>query len=160
MNCRDAEPLLFAERDGALTSEERAALAQHVAACPACRRACADLAAANAALRTAAANVAVPDADREWQVLRQRLTAQSPRRVGARRLAPVAWIGLSLAAAAALALAFLGGHRPFGGNPDAADLARAEFVEVKDSSASTMVYVDQESGWLVVWAVPDSSAKG
>ncbi|MEN9403282.1 MAG: hypothetical protein RL091_1985, partial [Verrucomicrobiota bacterium] len=31
-------------------------------------------------------------------------------------------------------------------------VARAEYVEAGDVNASTMVYVDKESGWLVVWA--------
>lgn len=36
MNCRDIESLILAERDGALTKAQLAALSDHVAACPAC----------------------------------------------------------------------------------------------------------------------------
>ena len=34
-----------------------------------------------------------------------------------------------------------------------------DFVEAGDTSASTMVYVDKDSGWLVVWAT-DGEVKG
>jgi hypothetical protein len=40
-------------------------------------------------------------------------------------------------------------------NPPAHDpsiIAGADFVETADPNASTIVYVDEESGWLVVWA--------
>jgi predicted anti-sigma-YlaC factor YlaD len=162
MNCRDAEKLIFAEHDGALTIEERAVLARHVAECASCRRMQSALTTATAVLRSAAAGVTVPDAEREWQRLQARLATPASRRTAARRLAPVAWIGLPLAAAAALTVAYLGGRSPTGGGggPTDAAVARAEFVEVKDASASPLVYVDKESGWLVVWAVPDGSAKG
>ena len=33
-----------------------------------------------------------------------------------------------------------------------AEVARADYVEAGDTNASTMVYVDKDSGWLVVWA--------
>ncbi len=35
--------------------------------------------------------------------------------------------------------------------------ARADFVELTDGSATPLVYVDRESGWLVVWAVEGES---
>ena len=44
---------------------------------------------------------------------------------------------------------------------DAARLAekRAEFVEVP-GDASSVVYVDDQSGWLVVWAAAEPGGKG
>ncbi len=50
-------------------------------------------------------------------------------------------------------------------NADAilAEVARAEYVEAGDVNASTMVYVDKDSGWLVVWATDatdDSNTRG
>jgi hypothetical protein len=62
----------------------------------------------------------------------------------------VFWLGLPLAAAAAVAFVFL--------NPQtsAPETARAEFVETGETAGSTMVYVDKESGWLVVWAAEPS----
>jgi hypothetical protein len=68
-----------------------------------------------------------------------------------------AWTGLPLAAAAALALVFWApDDAPTATGEDAtfaeAAPAYAEFVEASDNAASTVVYVDQESGWLIVWA--------
>ncbi|MDI1250560.1 MAG: zf-HC2 domain-containing protein [Lacunisphaera sp.] len=165
MNCRDTEPLLLAERDGVLTSEQHAALAGHVAACPACRQFRAALTEATLFLKTDAANVAVPDADLAWRELRAQLQlpGEKDRPAKKRRLAPVIWFGSTLAAAAALTFVFLSRQpRPM---PtvilDNDVVAEAEFVEAGDINASMMVYVDKESGWLVVWATdPDSAGKG
>ena len=39
--------------------------------------------------------------------------------------------------------------------------AGADFVEAGDPNASTMVYVDKDSGWLVVWATDvDAQTRG
>jgi anti-sigma factor RsiW len=136
MNCRDIEPLLLAERDGVLTSEQHAALAKHVAACPACRQERLIYGEAVTFLKTDAANVPVPDADKEWRAIRSQLNggARSSRKA---RLAPVIWFGAPLAAAAALAFAFFV-NRPA--------------PPIAETPDSTVAYVDQESGWLVVWA--------
>jgi predicted anti-sigma-YlaC factor YlaD len=163
MNCRDIEPLLLAERDGVLTSEQHVALAGHVAACPACRQFRAALTEATLFLKTDAANVAVPDADQAWRELRAQLPGAQDRPAKKRRLAPVIWFGSTLAAAAALTFAFLSRQpRPM---PtvilDNDVVAEAEFVEAGDINASMMVYVDKESGWLVVWATAaDTASKG
>ena len=153
MNCRDTEPLLLAERDGVLTTEQHAALARHVATCPACQQLRATLAEAALFLKTDAASVAVPDADGEWRDLRAQLRGETARPAKKRRLAPVIWFGSSLAAAAAIALVFFNG-RPPAPTPPATPvpvIARTEILGA-DDSASTMAYVDKESGWLVVWA--------
>lgn len=162
MNCRDIEPLILAERDGGLTSGQHAILAGHVATCPACQQLRARLAEALAAFRTDAANVAVPAVEEEWRTLRAQLHGQGAKSAEKRPLAPVIWFGASLAAAAALTFAFL--NRP----PKSADrispdndIAGAEFVEAGDSHAPPLVYVDKESGWLVVWAADaDTAGKG
>ncbi|MBA3850326.1 MAG: hypothetical protein C0502_10095 [Opitutus sp.] len=156
MNCRQATPLLSAARDGALSPEQRAGLARHVAECAACRQLQAEFAAAMAALRTDAARAAVPDADEEWRLLRARLSAPAKR---TRRLAPVAWFTLPLAAAAALALVFFAG-RPAAPELDGVGLAQADFVEVADPSATPIVYTDRESGVLVIWAANNSALVG
>ncbi|MBI5381526.1 MAG: hypothetical protein HZA31_06460 [Opitutae bacterium] len=160
MNCRQAQRLLLTERDHALAPEQTGPLAAHLATCPECAAYRATLLDASAMMRTAATQVPAPDATEEWLQLRARLRTPV-RRETTRRLAPFAWLGLPLAAAAALAFYFFAGQ-PYPVERDGdttTELARAEFVEVKDASASTMVYVDKESGWLVVWAV-DGSAKG
>lgn len=158
MNCRDIEPLLLAERDGVLTTKQHAELATHVAGCPACRRERLIYGDAVTFLKTDAANVAVPDADKEWRAIRARLHGESAKPAKKRPLAPVIWFSAPLAAAAALAVAFFVTRSPAPQAPSltsqapATEVARADFVEAGDSNASTMVYVDKDSGWLVVWA--------
>lgn len=150
MNCRDSESLILAERDGALTKPQLAILSDHVASCPACRQRQTTLAATLDRYQIALRDVPVPDADEAWRELQGRLNAPA-KREKKRPLAPVIWFGAPLAAAAALAFALLPK------NPETViqtpPEARAEFVEAGDASASTLVYVDKESGWLVVWAV-------
>ena len=163
MNCRDIETLLLAERDGVLASTQQTALEQHVAACPACRQMRADLSAAMSALRSDAVNVSVPDVDAEWHRLQPQLNPVAPaRREKTRPLAPVIWFGVPLAAAAAVTFAFFGqSHAPQVQDPKpepVVELASADYVEAGNADASTMVYVDKESGWLVVWAA-DSEAE-
>jgi hypothetical protein len=139
MNCRDLEPLLLAERDGVLTPEQHAALAQHVAACPACRQSRLVYGEALTFLKTDAANVTVPNVDQEWRAIRARLhTPAMPAKKSP--LAPVIWFGAPMAAAAALAVAFFV-SRP---TPPAAT--------PEEAPAATVAYVDGDSGWLVVWS--------
>lgn len=157
MNCRDFETLLFAERDGALADQQRADLARHLAGCPACRQVQSDLAAAAAAWRTNTAQVRVPDAETEWRKVRAEISGATVRKTPKRRLAPVIWFATPLAAAAALAFAFFLSSGPAPESVGA--LARAEYVEAGNAEASTMVYSDKESGWVVVWAT-DAKAKG
>lgn len=166
MNCRDLAPLLSAERDGALTDVQRAELARHLESCAECRALQSALAQAMEAHHADAARVNVPDADEEWRLLQARLA--SPERSRSRRLAPITWIGVPLAAAAAIAIAFfLGRPAPLAENvelaPTGIELAHADFVEVTDPNATPIVYADKESGWLVVWAaegaVADESAE-
>ena len=113
------------------------------------------------------ARVPVPDVDVEWQKLRAQLPAGKKTSARKRPLAPVIWFGTSMAAAAALALAYFGQQSPVApqiqsvANAPVAEAVGAEYVEAGDANASTMVYVDKDSGWLVVWATdPDTSGKG
>ena len=107
MNCRDSESLILAERDGALTQEQRAALSDHVAACPVCHQLRANLAAALDAYQADVAAITVPDADMAWRDLQTKLHGAEGKSSRQRPLAPVIWFGASLAVAAALAFAFL-----------------------------------------------------
>jgi anti-sigma factor RsiW len=151
MNCRDIEPLLLAERDGMLTPGQHAALADHVATCPACRKERMIYGEAVTLLKTETANVPVPDVDNEWRKLRALIGKPAKKRP----LAPVIWFAVPLAAAAAFALSFFNDH-----SAAPAPVSRIA-VAPKDPTGPgtpTVAYVDQDSGWLVVWAA-DADAK-
>jgi len=164
MNCRDSESLILAERDGGLTKDQLAALSDHVAACTACAQLRANIATAIAAYKADVAAIPVPDSNEAWRDLQSRLHKPARKRP----LAPVIWFALPLAVAAAIAIAFFV-TRPTTSAPsgelantpplyDPSTIAGADYVEAGDPNASTMVYVDKDSGWLVVWAT-DSDTK-
>src|SRR6187549_930473 len=108
MNCREAQPHIFAERDGALDDLRRAALDGHLAQCDACRRIRDDLTAALTSWRADVNRVAVPDVEREWHAVRRRIRGGAE--TGAARSARprrnlFTWIAVPVGAAAALAFA-------------------------------------------------------
>lgn len=156
MNCHSAQRLLSAERDGALPPGERAGLAAHVAGCAECRRFEAALRGVGEEMHAAAGRVTVPDEERAWHDIRRELRATSPA-------ASRAWWNLgrwALPLGAAAALAAVAVIGPSWTDEDGPQLvARAEFVEVA-GDASSMVYVDDKSGWLVVWASAEPGGKG
>lgn len=156
MNCHSAQRLLSAERDGALATGECAGLAAHVAGCAACRQFQARLAEAKEGLKAAAGRSAVPDEERAWQDIRRELRAGRPGG-GRAWWGPLRWaVPLGAAAALAALVAFV----PRGEEASAMPaVARAEFVEVS-GNASSVVYVDDKSGWLVVWASAEPNAAG
>jgi len=154
MNCRDIEPLLLAERDGGLASDQSAALERHVAACAPCRQLRARLAETLDAMQADAAAVALPDVDAEWHILRARLCDESPKPARKRPLAPVIWFGASAAVAAALALTYLGVQS----KPSETDPVR--MAQTETPGGTTMAYVDKDSGWLVVWAADSGTDTG
>lgn len=161
MNCRAIEPLLLTERDGVLTTDQRASLDRHVATCLACQPLRARVSQAMSAFQADAASIVIPDIEEEWRTLRAQLHGASAKPVKKRPLAPVIWFSASLAAAAALTLAYLG-LQPTN-LPTVTPImetAGADYVEAGDASASTMVYVDKDSGWLVVWATDDANRSG
>ena len=168
MNCREAQAQIFAERDGALAENERAALVAHVAECGDCRRIRAEFTAALTHWKSAAQNAVVPDPEREWQAVRRKI--RGGVEAGAVRLAPrrpglLTWLTVPLAAAGALALALFISvptrNSPEDATPAAlTHVARADSVVVSGRNASTMVYVDEKSGWLIVWASDAAPKQG
>ena len=165
MNCREAQSQLCAEPDGALDDRQRAALDGHLAQCEGCRRTRDELSAVFLAWRSEVSRTPVPDVDREWYAVRRRMRggaeagAPAPRR--SRHL--FAWIGVPLGAAAALALALFVSPRltstaPAAAHPPA-EIARANSVDVPGNNATTMVFVDDKSGWLFVWASDSTAPK-
>lgn len=161
MNCRDSESLIASERDGELTKNQLTALSEHVAACPACSQLRTHLRIALDTLQSDVTTVTVPDAGEAWRDLQSKLhgtKAKSPRK---NPLAPIIWFSAPLAAAAAIALIFFLNPAPAPQTDAPLATARADYVEAGDVNASTMVYVDKDSGWLVVWATDvDSKNNG
>jgi hypothetical protein len=158
MNCREAQAQVFAERDGALDPLQRAALDSHVAECATCRRIRDDLAAVFMTWRVEVEKVPVPEAEREWHAVRRRIRGgveAGAERTSQPRRNLVPWLAVPLGAAAAAAVAlFVTPQTPTAirTSPPAAQVARADSVEAPGNNASTMVFVDDKSGWLIVWA--------
>ena len=158
MNCREAQHQLFAERDGAPDPTTRVSLDGHLAHCAECRRIHDDLSAALTTWRVTAEKTVVPDAEREWHAVRRMIrggaAAGTEVRPAARRNI-FAWLTVPLGAAATLAVAlFVTRNEPanFSHPPAKTQIARADALEVPGNNASTMVFVDDKSGWLIVWA--------
>jgi anti-sigma factor RsiW len=158
MNCRVAQHLLSAERDGALANHDRAGLDAHLAGCAGCRQTRAIVAGAIDSWKKSTAVIPAPDVERAWQDIRREIRTTEPEKSRSGWALP-RW-SLPIAAAAALAVAAI--VSPNWKSSDnstptiaRAQSARADFVEVPND-ASSVVYVDGESGWLVVWAVDDA----
>ncbi|MBE2214738.1 MAG: zf-HC2 domain-containing protein [Opitutaceae bacterium] len=152
MNCRAAQRLISAERDGALSSRERASLEAHVAGCPECTRARASLAAAATAWKSADQHVATPDVERAWMDIRREIRRgrDYETRAGAGWWLRALRVGLPVAGVAAVALTvFLGRPRPVEAESTAASWA--QFVQVDAADAAPVITVDESSGWVVVW---------
>lgn len=157
MNCREAQNHLFADREGAPDPSQRATLEGHVAQCAACQRVRDSLAAALTTWRTENASTPVPDVEREWHAVRRRMRGgvEAGEVVNLRRSRrPLfSWLVAPLGAAAALAVALYVWRAPTS-SPLASpfsQVAQADSVDVP-GNASTTVFVDDKSGWLIVWA--------
>lgn len=165
MNCRDVTPLLSAERDGPLDAAAREALERHVAACPACRRLRTTFSEAADTWRDNTARAVTPDPAGEWLALRAQLHASENDAPSAPLRRLPSWLltaGALPAAAAAVWLAMLAldPHTP-STIPSSAQTvalarpspapARADYVDTP-ADTTPVVYLDQESGWLIVWA--------
>ncbi|PTX94233.1 zf-HC2 domain-containing protein [Opitutus sp. ER46] len=157
MNCQKAQLQIVAARDGAVAEPQRAALAEHLGACPACREFAAQLTAGIAGWREQASTVPLPDVEREWYAVRRRIRTEQPAR-STRSLA--AWLTLPLAAAAAVAIGLYvtPGHQAPASAPHnvAAPVAMAPATDAA-APVSTVVFVDDKSGWTFVLS-PDASA--
>ena len=158
MNCREAQSQIFAARDGAPDENPRAALEGHVAHCAACRQVRDNLTAALGAWRTDSARATVPDAEREWHAVRRRIRGgvETNPTVARPRRSIFAWLPLTLGAAAAAAIALVvvvqQSSSESAGSLSGKVTARADYVEAPGHNASTMVFVDDKSGWVIVLA--------
>jgi hypothetical protein len=158
MNCHDSQALVFAERDRPLEPTERASLDSHLTGCAECRRVREGLESAFARWRTQQAAVTLPNSEREWHAVRRRIRGGvAEESTATRRRRPAnwfPWLAFPLSAAAAVMIALY--VDPFGlDNPEPVQ-SRTQAVRVDGAGsageASTMVFVDDKSGWLVVWA--------
>ncbi len=155
MKCTECTRLILSEGGAPPSPGWQDEVAAHVAACPECRRLQADLATMRVTWRADTAQVAIPDENAAWEELRP-LLSQSAKRTP-RRLAPLLWISAPLAAAATFAIVLLNPAVPT--VSESAMAVHADYVEAGNPAAATMVYVDKESGWLVVWAA-DAGTSG
>lgn len=153
MNCRDAQHQLTAERDGTLDNHQRAELEQHVAQCATCRSERAHVSAAIDAWRLRTQAARVPDSTREWEALRRTIRADGA--TGAKRSRPLfSWVALPLGAAAALMLTlWMNPSAPSPSTPAAVAARSGDSVEVSAADGS-VVFVDDKSGWVVIWEAP------
>ena len=159
MNCRAAHHLLSRARDESLTSGEQAELATHLSTCAECRAAESTLTKAVDTWRSTATQVATPDVEKAWLNIRREIRSQSS--VGRSPSASPSWrlpVGSALAACALVLGAFM-----YQANDDEPiEMVQViepevEYVEVPDDSAA-MVYLDDESDWLVIWSDPIAMA--
>jgi predicted anti-sigma-YlaC factor YlaD len=161
MNCHAVQQLLSAERDQTLGADAHGSIEAHLAECPACRKMRLTLAETAIAWRTTTARMRVPDERLEWQRLRRRLNGDTARE--ARPARGIFTLGRSATFAAAAAVIALGlfvapawlHQTPV---PNASPVATTDFVEVGGDASSAMVFVDDKSGWLVVWAADAADA--
>ena len=152
--CRKIEALLLSEPDGALSAAELTVVEADVAGCESCRRQRILLSEVSAALKNSHRARSVPSASEEWMTLHERIHNER-RHSKENRRAARPWLrwgipALSLGTAAAVAcILYLRAPAPT--HFPRATIARAEYVQ-SENAESTLVYVDQESGWLIVWA--------
>ena len=175
MNCRDAETKILASRDAPLGAADEAILAQHLQECPQCQVLSEQLAAAVDSWRETDAQVETPNPTTEWHTVRRRIRSgetQTTTDGGLPSWSRLLRVALPMAATFAIAINFW----PVPTSPDSpleSQLlahseggwdefhdhftyeARAEYVETEDEEISPFVFVDEESGWLIVWASED-----
>ncbi len=161
--CNEIERLLLSEPDGALTATELAELEAHVSGCEACRRQRNLLSTLLSSLKKSQEAVPNPSSREEWMTLRNRIRGErgAERKTNGWSSPWLRWGIPALSLGAAAAVAFILYLRAPSPTPfSRATIARAEYVQ-SENAESTLVYVDQESGWLIVWASPpDASTKG
>jgi hypothetical protein len=154
MNCREAQSQILTPPEGVPDPSRHALLEGHLAHCAGCRRVRDDLAAALTSWRTDVAQAVVPDPEKEWYAVRRRIRggAETGRTDARPRRTLLTWIALPLGAAAAAAVALFVAPQFQSGTLSPAAIAHVDSVEAPGNNASTLVFVDDKSGWLIVWA--------
>lgn len=154
MNCREAQSQILTSPEGVPDPSGRALLEGHLAHCAGCRQVRDDLAAALTSWRTEVAQAVVPDAEKEWHAVRRQIRggAEAGQPAARPRRTLFTWIALPLGAAAAAAVALFVAPQFQSGTLSPAAIAHVDSVEAPGNNASTLVFVDDKSGWLIVWA--------
>ncbi|MGJ8650056.1 MAG: anti-sigma factor family protein [Opitutaceae bacterium] len=103
-----------------------------------------------------------PDIDQEWQSLADKLESNSDaideRPASAKTITFPVWVG-GLAAMLVVGLFFAAYmNRPGASGPlEVAQQEPIELIETTIENASPVIYVDETSGWTVVWVSEDSA---
>ncbi len=162
MTCREAQDRLFTTGSVAPGATEPA-VAAHLGQCAGCRKLQTELAAALGSWRSTVASTPVPEAEREWLAVRRRLRGDEGRAGASSRPTTFARWALPVGALAAAAVALFVAAPPVTPSatpPQDIAMASAESVEAPGDPASTMVFVDEKSGWLIVWASDTAPRRG
>lgn len=154
MNCREAQSQILTPPEGASDPSRSALLEGHLAHCAGCRQVRDNLTAALTTWRADVARAVVPDAEKEWHAVRRRIRggAETGQRPARSRWTFFTWVALPLGAAAAAAVALFVAPQFQSGTLSPAAIAHVDSVEAPGNNASTLVFVDDKSGWLIVWA--------
>ncbi|MEZ5277011.1 MAG: zf-HC2 domain-containing protein [Opitutaceae bacterium] len=159
MNCRQAEKALSRHLDGELPEARVEALERHLSECATCRDTAAAWAGYGEAMK-AGAPAPRPDPIAAWydirRTLRNREESRPAETVPAWWARPLPWVGTA-AALALLAVGYLSLRQT---DPRPSTGTTVEYVETGLPDASTLVYVDDESGWTIVWVLESSDAPG
>jgi predicted anti-sigma-YlaC factor YlaD len=150
MNCKQAQEWISRGMDGELSTTDRERLEQHLIQCPGCRQ-IQDHWMSASQLFKQTSQVKIPDAEETWQEIRSQL--DQPEKTPRDNLLPFpSIIRWASAIAAVIAVSF--GIRFVLQKPSLETHAfqnEVEFVESDIPDSSTAIYVDDESGWTIVW---------
>jgi anti-sigma factor RsiW len=156
MNCNQAEKALSRYLDGELPAGEVADLEQHLASCSSCRETADEWQGYGETLR-ADAPERTPDPTKAWHDIRRSLrNRENPITPTTSRpwwIRPLPWTG----AAATVALFTIGYFFGFSPSSEFPKGNTVEYVDTDLPGASTVVYVDDETGWNIVWVLESES---
>lgn len=161
MNCSDATRLIHLERDGPLKTDERRAMEAHVGTCEDCREVRAALAQAAEVWREETESADTPDPASEWLRIKRAIRQADSAARTLRRPKPWWHTAASMAGAACALLVVLAIWRPWQTGPAAmAEGVQVEYVEFAEGATNPMVYVNEDTGFVVVWAEIDGVLAG
>jgi hypothetical protein len=154
MDCRLARQQLAASPDTPSADAPATALAQHLAGCSVCRQVATHLETLLHDWRAETAAAPAPSWAAHWGAVRAQISG-APRANSSRRPAWLFPVGAALPIGAMAAWALLAWRTPIAAPAAGPQVAAADFIETADGS-TPLVYVDQESGWLIVWAAGEA----